>query len=145
MDRPDPAPLSESMNSTRTWVTLPVLPVRPRTLLTLASLKVVSFHGRVEKENYRKSRLEIFVQYNIYVEPTPSSNAVRFILGKQRFRLRPKGYRHGQYGSLHTNTMYIPNVHQSDSSSVIVALDSPFWYIVVDTTTNLNEFKCRCS
>lgn len=30
--------LGSSMNSTLTWVTLPVLPVRPRTLFTLASL-----------------------------------------------------------------------------------------------------------
>ena len=38
MLRPVPVPASASMNSTRTWVTLPVFPVRPRTLLTLASL-----------------------------------------------------------------------------------------------------------
>ena len=38
IERPVPVPASASMNSTRTWVTLPVLPVRPRTLLTLASL-----------------------------------------------------------------------------------------------------------
>lgn len=38
MERPVPVPASASINSTRTWVTLPVFPVRPRTLLTLASL-----------------------------------------------------------------------------------------------------------
>ena len=38
IDRPVPVPASASMNSTRTWVTFPVLPVRPNTLLTLASL-----------------------------------------------------------------------------------------------------------
>lgn len=36
IERPAPDP-SFSMNSTRTWVTLPVLPVRPRTLFTFAS------------------------------------------------------------------------------------------------------------
>jgi hypothetical protein len=37
IDRPVVPPPSASMNSTRTCVTLPVLPVRPRTRLTLAS------------------------------------------------------------------------------------------------------------
>ena len=38
MDRPVAPPLSSSINSTRTCVTLPVLPVRPRTRFTLANL-----------------------------------------------------------------------------------------------------------
>jgi len=37
MERP-PMPPESSMNSTRTWVTFPVFPVRPRTRFTLASL-----------------------------------------------------------------------------------------------------------
>ena len=36
--RPAEPPPSPSINSTRTCVTLPVLPVRPKTLVTLASL-----------------------------------------------------------------------------------------------------------
>lgn len=38
IERPVPPPLSESINSTLTCVTLPVLPVRPKTRFTLASL-----------------------------------------------------------------------------------------------------------
>ena len=38
IDLPVPVPASASINSTRTCVTLPVLPVRPSTLLTFASL-----------------------------------------------------------------------------------------------------------
>ena len=37
--------LGSSRKNTRTWVTLPVLPVRPRTLSTLASLTAASFES----------------------------------------------------------------------------------------------------
>lgn len=84
MERPVEAPASASMNSTRTWVTFPVFPVRPRTRLTLASFTGWScWIGRIVKWSVRNVYLwqnETMMQLNtggvymIHIKVTNSSD-----------------------------------------------------------------------
>jgi hypothetical protein len=68
--------VGSSMNSTRTWVTLPVLPVRPRTLITRTSLVGWS---------YLISHIRLFQQSWMHTQVSYHDSRCRWVLERNYF------------------------------------------------------------